>query len=339
MVLVDNSDTHNTDSTGTWTKADADGQQGYDHAVHTAKHRHGRLHLDPQHPRRRHLHRLREVPGRAGDGGNGHVHAHARRRHDRQDDRPVHRRLSTWVSLGSHTFTRGNDAKLELFENDGGAVVADAVKLVRDTSGETDTEQRDFSYTYDANGNLTQITDGSSGADIDTYQIAYTGLNQVHQVEELAAGTVKETTSYTYDPNGLTKTLTNPDQYSAYGYDIRDLVDEVSVGTSPLDTDPKVTTFTYTPRGQKLRETKDNGNTVDHTYFLDGALKTQVEKKAGGTLVSSHTYAYDPNGNKARDVAKKMNADDHSAYLSSTTDYTYDPVDRLATSVKTGNGA
>ncbi|MFF3871369.1 hypothetical protein [Streptomyces sp. NPDC001978] len=33
-----------------------------------------------------------------------------------------------------------------------------------------------------------------------------------------------------------------------------------------------------------------------------------------------------------------MNADNHSAYLPSTTD-TYDPADRLAKSVKTGNGA
>jgi hypothetical protein len=38
-------------------------------------------------------------------------------------------------------------------------------------------------------------------------------------------------------------------------------------------------------------------------------------------------------------VAKKMNADNHAAYLDSTTDYTYDPVDRLAKSVKTGTGA
>ncbi len=34
-----------------------------------------------------------------------------------------------------------------------------------------------------------------------------------------------------------------------------------------------------------------------------------------------------------------MNADNHAAYLDSTTDYTYDPANRLAKSVKTGNGA
>ncbi|MEV5011988.1 hypothetical protein AB0K74_48770 [Streptomyces sp. NPDC056159] len=33
-----------------------------------------------------------------------------------------------------------------------------------------------------------------------------------------------------------------------------------------------------------------------------------------------------------------LSRDDHTAYLSSTTDYMYDPVDRLAKAVKTGNG-
>ena len=36
------------------------------------------------------------------------------------------------------------------------------------------------------------------------------------------------------------------------------------------DAAPKVTTYTYTDRGEKLKETKANGNTVDYTYFLDG---------------------------------------------------------------------
>ncbi|PTX46424.1 hypothetical protein C8P63_1602 [Melghirimyces profundicolus] len=53
-----------------------------------------------------------------------------------------------------------------------------------------------------------------------------------------------------------------------------------------------MTTFTYTPRGQKLKETKANGNTVDYTYYLDGLLKHQVEKKSDGTIVNEHTIEY-----------------------------------------------
>ena len=214
----------------------------------------------------------------------------------------------------------GEDTELNLEQSSTGIVVADAVKLVRDNSADTDNEKKTFTYAYDVNGNLTSIDDTSSGARIDAYTVAYTGLNQVQKVTESLSGTEKKATSYTYDANGQPETVTHPTQHSAYTYDLRELVKTVSVGKTATDTDPKVTSYTYTDRGQKLKETKANDNTVDFAYYLDGALKSTVEKKADGTtLVASHTYAYDPNGNKAQDVAKKMNADNHTAYLDSTT--------------------
>jgi YD repeat-containing protein len=158
-------------------------------------------------------------------------------------------------------------------------------------------------------------------------------------VTESLSGTEKKSTSYTYDANGQPETVTHPDQFSKYTYDLRKLVKTVSVGKTATDTNAKVSSYTYTDRGLKLQETKANGNTVDYTYYLDAALKSTTEKKPNGTLVSSHTYAYDANGNKAQDVAKEMNADNHAAFLESTTDYTYDPANQLAKSVKTGNGA
>ncbi|MGP3926293.1 golvesin C-terminal-like domain-containing protein [Streptomyces sp. 8N616] len=342
VVLVDNSDSQNTSTTGTWTKGSASGQQGYDHHKHAAGTGTDTFTWKLNVPADGTYTVYAKYPSVTGAATAAkYTIAHKSLTGDTTTDRTVDqtKNTGTWTSLGSYTFAKGNSHKVTLAQNSGGVVVADGIKLVRDTTGEVDTEKRTFSYTYDANANLTDIADSSSGARIDAYKVGYTGLNQVQKVEELATGLVKETTSYTYDANGLTKTLTNPDQYSEYTYDPRDLVSKVSVGASPTDTSPKATTYTYTDRGQKLREVKGNGNTVDHTYFLDGQLKTQVEKKPNATLVSEHTYAYDPNGNKAQDVAKKMNADNHAAYLSSTTDYTYDPANRLAKSVKTGNGA
>ncbi|KUF14694.1 sugar-binding protein [Streptomyces silvensis] len=213
------------------------------------------------------------------------------------------------------------------------------VKLVRDASAEADTENKRFAYAYDVNGNLTSIDDKSTGTKVDAYTISYTGLNQVAKVVEALAGQEKKSTSYTYDANGQPQTLTHPDQYATYTYDLRELVKEVSVGKSASDSSPKVTTYDYTSRGERKQEHKANKNTVDYAYYLDGALKSATEKKANGSLVSSHTYAYDANGNKAQDEARKMNADDTSKYVSSTTDYTYDPADRLAKSVRTGDGA
>ncbi|MEU1333100.1 DNRLRE domain-containing protein [Streptomyces sp. NPDC005865] len=237
-----------------------------------------------------------------------------------------------WTKLGTDTYKKGENAELK--------AAADTVKLVRDHSADADTERKRFAYAYDVNGNLTSIDDTSTGTKVDAYTMTYTGLNQVDKVVEALAGQEKKATSYTYDANGQPETLKHPDQYAKYTYDLRELVKTVAVGKSATDASPKVTSYDYTWRGERKTETKANKNTVGYDYFLDGALKTQTEKKPDGTtLVASHSYAYDANGNKAQDVAKKMNADDHAKYLSSTTDYTYDPADRLAKSVRTGQGA
>ncbi|MFF4828063.1 DNRLRE domain-containing protein [Streptomyces sp. NPDC001312] len=341
VVLVDNSDTQNTSSTGTWTKGSTTGQQGYDHATHAAGTGTDAFTWTLNIPKDGTYTAYVKFPKVTGAATTAkYTVTHSTGTTDKTIDQNASANQGTWVALGSYSFKQGNNAKLQLFQNTGGTVVADGVKLVRDTRGDpADTEKNNFAYTYDLNGNLTGIDDTSSTAKTDAYTIAYTGLNQIQKVTEALAGQEKKSTSYTYDANGQPDTVTHPDQFSKYTYDLRELVKTVSVGKTATDASPKVSSYTYTDRGQKLKETKANGNTVDYTYYLDAALKSTTEKKPNGTLVSSHTYAYDPNGNKAQDVAKKMNADDQSAYLSSTTDYTYDPADRLKEAAKTGNGA
>ncbi|GAA3815834.1 hypothetical protein GCM10022403_056700 [Streptomyces coacervatus] len=339
VPLVDNSDTQNTSSTGTWTHASLPGQQGYDHQVHAAGTGTDSFTWTLNIPKDGTYTAYVKYPQVSGAATTAKYTVTKSDGTTTDVIRDQNTAPGTWVSLGSFTLTQGNAAKLQLFQNSAGAVVADGVKLVRDNSADTDNEKHSFAYAYDVNGNLTSIDDTSPGAQIDAYTIAYTGLDQIQKVTEALAGQEKKSTSYTYDANSQPETVTHPDQFSRYTYDARDLTDTISVGKSPTDTSPKVTSYTYTDRGQVLRETKNNGNTVDNTYFLDGVLKTTAEKKADGTLVASHIYTYDANGNQTQDVARKMNADNHSAYLDSTTNDTYDPVDRLKQSVKTGNGA
>ncbi|WP_443333165.1 golvesin C-terminal-like domain-containing protein [Streptomyces sp. CB03234] len=339
VVLVDNSDSQHTSSTGTWAKGDIAGQHGYDHRTHTAGTGTDAFTWTLNIPKDGTYTAYVKYPKVTGAATTAKYTLSQGTTTHPSVTKDQNAATGTWVSLGSYSLKQGNDAKLKLEQNSGGIVVADGVRLVRDTAGETDSEKRSFAYAYDANGNLTSIDDTSSGARIDAYTVVYTGLNQVAKVTEALAGAEQNSTSYTYDVNGKPETITHPDQFSKYTYDLRDLVKTVSVGKSSTDGSPKVTSYTYTDRGLKLQETKNNKNTVDYTYYLSGAVKTAVEKKPNGTLVSSHTYAYDPNGNKAQDIAKKMNADNNSAYLESTTDYTYDPANRLAKSVKTGNGA
>ncbi|MEV6655331.1 RHS repeat-associated core domain-containing protein [Streptomyces sp. NPDC051219] len=339
VVVVDNSDIQNTSSTGTWARGSISGQQGYDHQVHAAGTGSDAFAWSLNVPKDGSYTAYVKYPKVTGAATAAKYTVTKSDGTTTEVTKDQNAATGTWVSLGSYTFTQGNTAKLQLSQNSGGAVVADGVKLVRNTSGDTDNEKKSFTYAYDANANLTSIDDTSSGAKVDAYTVAYTGLNQFQKVTEALAGQEKKATSYTYDANGQPETVTHPDQFSKYTYDLRELVKTVSVGKTATDASPKVSSYTYTDRRARLQETKANKNTVDYVYYLNGALKTQTEKKPNGTLVSSHTYSYDANGNKAQDVARKMNAENSTAYLDSTTDYTYDPANRLAKSVKTGVGA
>ncbi|MGV9774294.1 DNRLRE domain-containing protein [Streptosporangium sp. NPDC003464] len=246
-----------------------------------------------------------------------------------------------WVSLGEFTFTEGNTHSVTLTDEANGTVAADAVKLVRDNTGDTDTEKKDFEYFYDPNANLTKLRDHSPTAKIDTWDIAYTGLNQVEQIVEKLDSVVKNTTGYTYNENSAVTKRTHDKTVATYGYDIRDLVEKVTNAKSATDTGPKTTSYTYTPKAERLKETKANGNTVDYDYFLDSLLRHSIEKKPNGTVVSEHTIGYQGNLHRSRDLAKIQNADNPGAYLEHDYAYTYDPRDRIAKSVKTpiGGGA
>ncbi|MFC5264964.1 polymorphic toxin-type HINT domain-containing protein [Kribbella qitaiheensis] len=242
----------------------------------------------------------------------------------------------TWVSLGQYTFAEATTGSVSLTPATTGTVVADAVKVVRDNTGETDAEKKDFTYTYDTNGNLLQITDTQPGAKVSDYLVSYNGLNQVAKVEEKKGTALLKTTTYTYNENGAPVTRSfddaadKDDQFSSYTYDARDLVDEVKNGKSATDTAPKISGYTYTARGETDVETKANGNTVDSDYYLDGLVSAQIEKKSNGTLVSQHAMEYSPNGDRIKDTAKVQNADNHAAYLENVFAYTFDPLDRIA---------
>jgi RHS repeat-associated protein len=339
-VLVDNSDTQNTITTGTWaTAATGTDHQGFDYRTHPAGTGTDKFTWQLNIPQDGTYSIYAKYPQVTGASTAAVYSLHHDDGTTTTSTVDQTKNAGTWVSLGSAAFQQGNSSSISLAQNSSGTVVADAVKLVRNNSGESDNEKHAFTYTYDPNGNLTQIADSSPNAAVDSYGIDYTGLNQVAKVTESASGTEKTHTSYTYDPDGQPATIDHPGQYSSYTYDLRELAKTVKVGDSATDPSPKTTSYTYTDRGQTLRQTKANGNTVDYTYWPSGELHTQTEKTSGATLVSDDTLSWDPNGNKAEDVASKQNADNHSAYLNSTTDYTYDPADRLAKAVKTGNGA
>ncbi|MGW4411810.1 golvesin C-terminal-like domain-containing protein [Nonomuraea sp. NPDC004702] len=244
----------------------------------------------------------------------------------------------TWVELGSYTFTAGTAHSITLTDAANGTLIADAVKLVRDTGGATDSEKKDFSYTYDANANLTRIDDNSPTAKIGLWDIAYTNLNQIEKIQEKLDGVLKNTTTYDYNENSAVTVRTHDKTVATYDYDVRDLVNQVVNKKTATDPSPKTTTYTYTPRAERQTETKANNNTVTYDYFLSGVLRHSVEKKPNAAIVAEHTIGYQGNLQRSSDHAKIQNADSPGAYLDNTYAYTYDPRDRIAKTVKTPTG-
>ncbi|MEQ4305513.1 DNRLRE domain-containing protein [Plantactinospora sp. B6F1] len=340
VVLVDNSDFNNTGTTGAWTTVTDPATGRYGHNYQTRPAGSGVNSFDwrlnvPQDGTYEVFVRYPRVSGAASNAR--YTVTHANGSAARTIDQTTNG--GAWVSLGSYSFSEGADKLVSLSDQATGTVVADAVKLVRNNAGEPDHEKQDYTYGYDPNGNLTKINDASPGARVDEYTVEYTGLNQVDAVREFRAGELRNTTEFRYNENNAPVSITHDRQHAAYTYDPRDLISTIANGASAGDPDPKVTSYTYTDRGERLTEVKGNGNTVDYTYYLDGLVHTQTEKRSNGTLVADHMLDYDLNGNRVSDVAKKMNADNHAAYLSTTSVYTYDPRDRVASLTRTGDGA
>jgi RHS repeat-associated protein len=331
VELADNSDAQSTTVTGTWAHATTGSDhQGYDYQTHPAGSGSDSFTWNltvPQDGTYQVYARYPSVTGAATTASYtiGYHGGTATKTVDQTKN------SGTWVSLGSYAFTADDTTqKVTLAQNSGGTVAADAVKAVRDNSADTDNEKTAFTYSYDANGNLTDLADATPGARYDDYAATFDEVDQLSKLEVNKDGTAVHTTSFVYDADGNTASRTHDATVADFAYDTRNLLQKVTNKETATDTSPKVTQFTWTPGGQVDTETKANGNTVTSDYFLDGALKHQLEKKPNGTTVAEHTYTYDPDGNTTRDTSKVQNADDHAAYKNRTLDYTYTPRDQVA---------
>lgn len=250
-----------------------------------------------------------------------------------------------WVKLGNFTFSGGVTKTITLKPSADGAVAADAVKLV--ATGEPRT--RSFTYAYDANGAQTEVKDTTSGAVIDTFKTSYDGLGRALKVQELAAGSEKRVTDYAYDLNSNMLSVDArrtagsqslaASRYTAYSWDVRDMVDTVKSGDTPTST-LDTWSYTYDPRGMVSTLTKPNDNKVTVRYHEDGLPRTTREYSGGvnGTkLVSAHTLKYTVDGDRSEDVEKVDRAGTSvTNYLDQTTRYAYTPAQKLSRVTKSG---
>jgi RHS repeat-associated protein len=247
-----------------------------------------------------------------------------------------------WINLGNYSFPGGVAKTVVLKPATSGVVVADAIKLVSTNPVQT----RSFTYNYDANGLQTEVKDNDPNALADTFQVTTDGLARTTQVQELKSGVWKSKTDYTYDLNSNVLSTyaqrvagsNNPavERYTAYTWDVRNLVATVKAGASPtasLDT----WKYTYDPRGLRSTVTKPNGNVTTQTYHEDGLLRTLVEKNPnnGDQIIASHSLRYNPDGDRSQDV-ERIAKPGETDTIDQASAYTYTPARQLATVTKTG---
>ncbi|WP_217235790.1 polymorphic toxin-type HINT domain-containing protein [Streptomyces sp. AC555_RSS877] len=336
VALVDNSDINNTAAQGTWAEAAAEGAYGYNAQTHPAGSGEDRFVWQltiPQAGDYTVYVRYPKVDGAAKDASYEIKHKDGTETKTLdQTELP-----GEWRSLGKYAFGEDTGQAVTLTDKATGTVVADAVRLVRDHSKDTDNEEKDFSYRYDANGNQIEITDRSPGVETDRYTLAYDELNQLGTVVEHDGDAVRNTTKLTYDANGNTLTTTHDLTWSKLDYDVLDRVERITNAASPTAGDRQVTELEYTDRGELAKQTKPNGNVLTVDYYRDGSTRRTSEKKSDDTLVAEHALKYNANGHKVEDVLKLMDADDHGSTIDNAYAYTYDPQDRIAKVAKTGD--
>ena len=201
----------------------------------------------------------------------------------------------------------------------------------------TDATGNSATYQYDANGNLTQQNDTTSGAAVAEFTRTYNGATPscggfVGQACTSTDGNAK-TTTYAYDTNGNLTTVTPPAPAGAttYTYDALNRVHTVKDGNG------QTTTYGYDVRDRVVLTTYPNSQTLTTTYY-PGGLTQSASDSAGG----STSWEYDVQGRitkqagPAASIAEKYTYDKVGNLLtaadgSATAKYGYDIANQLTT--------
>ncbi|MGC8634204.1 MAG: RHS repeat-associated core domain-containing protein [Candidatus Limnocylindrales bacterium] len=227
---------------------------------------------------------------------NGHVTSYA---YDLAD------RLIKTTDPDGHTWTvaydpAGNQTGMTDADGNPTAYTYDALNRLTGISYATGATAP-VTYTYDANGNRTSMTDGAG-----TETFTYDALNRL--TSDIRGTSVFR---YTYDAAGDLLSRTYPDgTLTSYTYDADGrLASAASGGTT--------STYAYDAAGDPTAVTTPDGFTTADAYDAAGRLISVATSSSAG-LLSSFAYHYDAAGNRTAMVTSR-----------DTMVYTYDAANRL----------
>lgn len=223
-------------------------------------------------------------------------------------------------------------------------------------------------FTYDENGNITQIRDAKGqvfgntydaldrlttqtipGNDISTIVSTYDPNNNLDTVTENKSSGIEVTDhgydrldrlisvdqrghsiSYAYDDNGNRTQVTSAGGSTTYDYDDRN---RLISAQSPDGT----TQYSYFANGWQQTVSYPNTTSTRYTYDQVGRVDT-ITNQANNAQLSSFDYAYDDNGNRTEQIEIQNG---FSSNKQQTTTYTFDELDRMASysiaDLETGN--
>ena len=179
----------------------------------------------------------------------------------------------------------------------------------------------DVSFTFDANGNRTSMTDATG---VTTF--AYDFYDRLVRVDNPDGGFV----IYSYDLVGNVSEMLYGNMKAVNagkGYtDIQYTYDADNRIASVKNVFANTTTsYTYNDAGHPLKRTLPNGVTTDYGYDTDGRLVSVDHKKGDGSRICKYAYTLNAIGNRTQVVETLPDG------TTKTTSYTYDALDRLST--------
>ena len=175
------------------------------------------------------------------------------------------------------------------------------------------------SYTYDMNGNVTQMQVlNAAQAPVVTQNATYDGQNRLSSLNALAGSTTLHSESYQYDPFGDRSQIVLDSATTTYSYDNLTQLTTVQQGST-------TSSYSYDANGNRVSMTTSAGTT---TYTYDSADVMLTSKKDPSGKVT--TYTYDTNGNLIKAVYDPTG-------VNQITTYSYDTNNRL-TGISEPNG-
>jgi RHS repeat-associated protein len=215
-----------------------------------------------------------------------------------------------------------------LLRRHGARILCSGLVLIASSYAVAQTAQNSmYKYAYDANGNLTQITDPLGQVTSQSYD----ALNRLKQQLQPApvAGAARPSISYTYDGQDQLTSVTDPRKLlTSY------TVDGLGNQTKVISPDTGATNNTYDEVGNLKTSTDARGKTTSYSY--DALNRITGIDYAGGVPM---TFEYDGGQNGPLSAKGRLT---RMTDESGQTSYSYDARGRLASKTQTigaGTGA